>query len=78
MLSCAWIGCLCRHITIIKLGKNNITDIIQKNIESLRRNDYLTEKEYFIKAMNDVFNDIINSDQLSYDDVSKCIYEDDN
>ena len=28
--------------------------------------------------MNDVFNDIINSDQLSYDDVSKCIYEDDN
>ena len=78
MLSCAWIGCLCRHITIIKLGKNNITDIIQKNIESLRRNDYLTEKEYFIKAMNDVVNDIINSDQLSDDDVSKFIYEYDN
>ena len=28
--------------------------------------------------MNDVFNDIINSDQLSDDDVSKFIYEDEN
>ena len=32
LLSCAWIYFLGRHITIIKLGKNDITDIIQKNV----------------------------------------------
>ena len=60
MLSCAWIDCLGRHITNRKLVNNEITDIIQNNIEILRNNYYLTKKEDFVKSMNDVVNDIIN------------------
>ena len=78
LFPCDCIDCLVQQITIRKLGKNEITYIIEKNIVSLKRNDYLTKKEYFIKSTNDVVNDIINSDKLSDDDVSKFIYDDDN
>ena len=42
ILSCAWIDFLGWHITIRKLGKNEIKDIIQKILEILRRNGCLT------------------------------------
>ena len=35
LLSYAWIDCLGRHITIEKLGKNEITDITQKVLKAL-------------------------------------------
>ena len=43
ILSCAWIDFLGWHITIRKLGKNEIKDIIQKILEILRINGYLTK-----------------------------------
>ena len=51
------------------IGKERDNRYYPKNIETLKRNDYLTKKESFIEAMNNVVNDIINSDQLSDDDV---------
>ena len=75
--TCSWIDCLGRHVQIRVLGKSEILNIIQNNLQLLQNNSLLTEKDEFNIAMNEFILDMISTNELLPNQSMKFFYQDD-